>query len=76
MMADADADALAHELLVAGATGDVIGIRGAILAVNDLSEDDRYAVFGAIHAPCIRALRELASVWGMSADEVVRILSE
>jgi hypothetical protein len=75
VIAEADIERLATELLLASTDLDVFGVRGAFLAINDLDDTDRSTVLARVDRLGAHALYALAIVWDVTPAEALRRLT-
>lgn len=75
VIAEADIERLATELLLASADHDLLGVRGAFLAINDLDDADRSTVLARTDRLGAHALGALAIVWDVTPAEALRRLT-
>jgi hypothetical protein len=71
VIAEADIERLAVELLLASAEYDVYGVRGAFLALNDLDDSTRATVLARVDRLGAYALGALAVVWDVTPAEAL-----
>jgi hypothetical protein len=76
VIAEAAVQAYASELLLAAVDHDVLGVRGAFLAINDLDDGDRAHVLGRVDRLGAKALGALALAWDVTPAEALRQLTE
>jgi hypothetical protein len=76
VIAEPDVQRLATDLLLAAVDSDVIGVRGAYLAINDLDDNDRAMVLSRTDRLGALALGALAIVWDVTPTEALRRLTE
>jgi hypothetical protein len=69
-----DIEALAHELILAVAHFDRVGVGAAFLRVNELPDSDRDHVLARVDGLGGRALGALAIVWDVTPAEALRRL--
>jgi hypothetical protein len=75
VIAEADIEQLATELLLASVDLDVTGVRAAFLAINDLDDETRNRVLARVDRLGAHALGALAIVWDVTPTEALRRLT-
>jgi hypothetical protein len=71
----ADLRRLALDLLLAAADDDLLGLKGCLWVVNELSEIDRATVLARVDGMGARAVRELALIWDVTPADALRRLT-
>jgi hypothetical protein len=75
VIAEADIERLATELLMAACAADVIGMRAVFVAIDEMGDVDRSMVLGHFDGFGVRAVIELARIWGLTPAQALTVLT-